>query len=539
MSTEETLFDLPTSPDNFGVVLTPTNLRRIDFSGLDFTTARRAILEYIKTYFPDDFNDFIASNGIIMMTEILASITAKLSLRADLLANEATLPTAVTEEAIINHLALINQRIKRQTPAVIDVEITLAQPVATDILIPAKSTLATYGSNNEQIVYEIYKAPNDWTSAIIVPAGKRGVVAYGIEGQFGNPFTVVSAGGNNQRIIIEEENILEYPIFVTSTVGNTTESWRVVTEPIERFGPNDKVVEVNFFDTRAEFRFGDNITGVAPTSGSSLTIEYRVGGGIRGRIGVGQIDTTLQAKPLPPANATVSLRLRNITPSVGGTEKETLEQAKRRAPRDYALQRSIVTADDYAQAATSFTHPVYGSVSKAIATLRSGLNANLVEIYALTTGADGLATVPNAGLKAGLITYFNDLNVLTDYVDILDGRLKPVDIEMNVIVDRNADASIIRAKVEAAVDQYFSINEWEMGEPFFVSNFIETIERIDGISYIDLFKPTDNIVPTGKITTDENVSGTGIGYNELIIIGTRTINYYYAKTPNPSGKRTG
>ena len=89
-STEETLFDLPNSPEAFGVVLPPANLRRLDFSGLDYTTARRAIIEYIRTYYPDKFNDFVASNGIIMITEIVASVVAKLSLRGDILANEAT-----------------------------------------------------------------------------------------------------------------------------------------------------------------------------------------------------------------------------------------------------------------------------------------------------------------------------------------------------------------------------------------------------------------------------------------------------------------
>ena len=101
----ETLFDLPNTPDEFGVVLPPARLRRLDFSGLDYTTARRAIIEYIRTYFPDDFNDFVASNGIMMISEIIAANVGKLSLRQDILANEATLPTAQTEEAVVNHLA--------------------------------------------------------------------------------------------------------------------------------------------------------------------------------------------------------------------------------------------------------------------------------------------------------------------------------------------------------------------------------------------------------------------------------------------------
>ncbi len=66
----DTLFNLPDSPEEFGVVLPPADLRRIDFSALDFPTLRRVVIEYIKTYYPDRFNDFSTNNGIIMLTEI-------------------------------------------------------------------------------------------------------------------------------------------------------------------------------------------------------------------------------------------------------------------------------------------------------------------------------------------------------------------------------------------------------------------------------------------------------------------------------------
>jgi len=532
----ETLFELPLVPDEFGVVLSPPNLRRIDFSGLDYPTARRAIIEYIRTYFPDDFNDFIASNGIIMLIEILSSVVAKLSLRSDILANEGTLPTSTTEEAVVNHLALINQRMKRQTPAVTDIEVTVDQPIFTDIEVDPGTLFSTSGTDGQSVFYEVFRAPGDWTGKIVIPAGKRGVIAYGLEGQFGNPTTVTSSGGPNQRFTLEEPTMLESPIFVFVTVGNTKEEWKVVIDPLERYGPTDKVVEVNFIDNQTIFRFGDDVTGQAPLSGSLIEFRFRSGGGRRGRIGVGLIDSARQVTPLPPANAAVPVRFRNITPSIGGTDKETVEQAKRRAPRDFSLQRSIVTADDYAQAAIAFAHPVFGSISKAIATLRTGLNANRVELYVLAEGPDKLPTAPNAGLKAGLVTYFSDLNVLTDHIVVLDGQIKPVDIELNVIINRNADASVVRERVESVITEFFDLTRWDMGEAFYVSNFIETIEAIDGVAYIDLLFPYDNIIPTG-VPKDPN--SAGIGFNEVIIEGKRKTNYYYEKAPPPGGIRTG
>lgn len=527
MTTEQTLFDLPISPEEFGVILPPADLRKIDFSGLDFATARRAIIEYIRTYYPDEFNDFVASNGIIMLVEILASITAKLSLRSDLLANEATLPTSITREAVVNHLALINQRIKRQTPAIVDVEAAVDFPVLTDVQIVAGTSFNIPGPDGSNIIYEIFRAPGDWTSPIIIPAGKRGVIAFGLEGQFQTPATFLSAGGPGQVFTVEGGNILEQPILVeSSNFESESQTWKVVTDPIERYGPNDRVVEVNFLENSAIFRFGDDVTGQAPLAGTTIQIRYRVGGGRRGRIGVGQINSVRQISPLPPATAPISVAFRNITPSAGGIDAESIAEAKRRAPRDFALQSSIVTAEDYAQAALSFNHPVFGSIAKSVATIRTGLNANLVEIYALAEGPDSLPIATNSGLKVGLETYFSNLNVLTDQVRVLDGKLRPVDIEMNVVISKNADASFVKERVESAITRFFDINNWEMGQAFYVSNFIEIVEAIDGVAYLDLLDPVNNILPTG-LSSDLSVDG--IGFDELIVEGKRKTSYYYER----------
>ncbi len=521
-----TLFDLPIAPEEFGVVLPSSNLRRLDFSGLDYTTARRAIIEYIRTYFPDDFNDFVASNGIMMLVEILAATTAKLSLRADLLAGEGFLNTAQREESVVNHLALINQRIRRQTPATVDIEASVENPVFTDTEIDPGTSFSFTGVDGNPVNYEIFRAPGDFTSKIIIPAGKRGVIVYGIEGRFASPVVVTSPGGPDQRFTIEEADILESPIFVTVTAGSEIQEWAVVTEPIERFGPNDRVVEVNFIGDSAVFRFGDDVTGAAPLSGQSIQFRFRTGGGVRGRIGVGQIDATRPVTPLPPVNASTVVRFRNVVPSTGGTDRESLERAKKRAPRDFAVRNSIVTAGDYAQVATTYSHPVFGSVSKAVATIRTGLNANRVELYVLAEGPDNIPVAPSAGLKRGLETFVSDLNVLTDSAVVLDGSIKLVDIDLTVVINRNADATVVKEKVESALTNYFAATNWEMGRPLFVSNLVETIEAIDGIAYIDLFQPANNILQTNELA---DTGSEGVGFNELIAEGKRDTRYFYER----------
>ena len=513
-----TLFELPVAPDGFGVILPPAQLRRIDFSGLDFDTARRAIVEYIKTYYPEQFNDFVASNGYMMMLEIVAAAVAKLSVRSDIIANESFLPTSTTEAAVSNHLALINQRMRRQTPAVVDVECTLNTPVFTDVRIPAGTAFSIRGAAGVQ--YELYRAPGDFRSDIVIPAGKRGVIAYGIEGVSVGPVRFISDGAMGQQYAVRDRLMLEDPISVEVFAGSQSERWIVVRDPIEKYGPLDKVVEVFWEGDTAIFKFGDNLSGSAPLPGQVIAVSYRSGGGTRGRIGTGQIDEERQVSPQPPANSPVTVRFRNVSPSAGGTDKETIEQAKRRAPKDYAARTGIVTADDYAHVAQTFSHPVYGSVLKAVAAIRTGLNANLVEVHCLAAGPDGRPVAPNAGLRAGLKTHYEQFNVLTDHVEVVSGELRPVDIEMVVVVNRTVDASVVKFRVEQAVTDFFDVANWDIGQPLYTSNLIEVVEAVDGVAHVDLFKPKDNILP--------GVAG-GVQFNQLIVEGKRQVQYFYEK----------
>ena len=525
----ETTIDLPISPQQIGVLLTPANLRNIDFSSLDFDTSRRAILEYIRTYFPNEFNDFVASNGIVMLTEIIASTVAKLALRSDLLSNEATLPTCKTENALINHLALINQKLKVQTAAVTNIEAALTGSVlGVDLRIPAGLVFTVNGPDNNPVNYELYKSPDDLTGDVVIPAGKQGIIGFGIEGITVVNESIVTSGGPNQTYTIVDSNILQSPIRILIKNGNVEDYYQPTTEPIEFYGPNDKVVEVRFLQDSVTLVFGDDVNGAAPSSSSILSFTYRKGGGIRGRIGANQIDA-IRAIGSSLGVAT-PVRFRNIIPSSGGTDRESITEAKKRAPREFAVRNNIVTAEDYAQACLSFAHPTYGSVTKAVSALYSNINANQVRLYVLAEGASSRPVTASVGLKTALKSYLEELNVLTDEVVVEDGALKTVDIEMNVIVSRGADATVVKEKVEAAISSFFNINNWDMGQPLFISNFITMLENIEGVAYIDLFKPDNNILPNNKIVVAYATGDIeGIGINQVITEGKRVSTYYYEK----------
>jgi hypothetical protein len=149
-----------------------------------------------------------------------------------------------------------------------------------------------------------------------------------------------------------------------------------------------------------------------------------------------------------------------------------------------------------------------------------------VEVFALANGPDTLV-VPSAGLKIALETFFSEFNVLTDTVRVLDGALRVVDTDMTVVISRNADASFVKERVTAALDQFFDTTNREMGQALYVSDIVEVVTAIDGVAYLDLFEPRDNILPTKELAMTDT---SGVGINEIIIEGTRDIKFYYEKS---------
>lgn len=519
---DETLFNLPNTPEEFGVKLPTSNLRRIDYTALEFDTIVRTSVEYIKTYYPTQFNDFVDNNGIIMLVDLIGYIGSSMSERGEVLVQESFLPSSFSEEAVSEHLQLINEALKSATPAVVDIEISVASAVATVVNIPAGISFNLTGADGNRLTFEIYRAPDNWSDNIAILPGKRGVIAFGIEGRFETPIIAVSAGGSNQSIDIINASVLNSPIFVDVISGSVAKRWKRVLIK-ERAGPSDEIYDVIKIENGLRVRFGDNVAGKAPLSGDTIKILFRSGGGARGRIGSLRINESRSIQPSPPASAPIDVLFRNPSPSSGGTDKESIEDAKKRAPRQAATLGAAVSGVDYAQLASGFSHPVFGSVLKAVATVRTSLNANVVEAYILASGADG-PVKPSAGLKKGLVSYLEEVNVLTDEVRVMDGVIKRVNITANIIMNKNTDASIVKSQVEKAIDDFFKIDNFEMGQELYVSDIYYAISKIDGVKFVAIFDPTDDMLKTGKLA-DSSVYG--VGMNELIVLGEKHLKFYY------------
>jgi hypothetical protein len=101
------------------------------------------------------------------------------------------------------------------------------------------------------------------------------------------------------------------------------------------------VVEIDT-DGGAYLRFGDDLLGKRPTSGTKFTATYRIGNGVAGNVGAESLAHIL-------TGLTAISLVRNPLPAQGGVQPETMEDVRQRAPAAFRTQERAVTEADYAE----------------------------------------------------------------------------------------------------------------------------------------------------------------------------------------------
>jgi uncharacterized phage protein gp47/JayE len=211
------------------------------------------------------------------------------------------------------------------------------------------------------------------------------------------------------------------------------------------------VVEVEA-DGTALLRFGDDTNGKLPDSGTSFTANYRIGNGTAGNVGA---DSLVQLTPVPGVQ-----KCRNPLPAMGGTDPETNDQIRRRAPQAFLTQERAVTMADYA--AITEANP---QVDRAAASLRWTGSWYTVFVAVEPHGAGNLSSNLQKSLQHSVGAY----RLAGQDLEFDSPQYVSLEIELSVCVDPN----YFKSDVQAALLQVLSSQALPNGQTglFYPDNF--------------------------------------------------------------------
>jgi len=93
------------------------SFRNADFQSYDFQTLRKSMIDYLRIYYPEDFNDFTESSEFIALVDMIAFLGQSLAFRTDLNARENFIDTAERRDSVLKLARLVSYVPKRNQAA--------------------------------------------------------------------------------------------------------------------------------------------------------------------------------------------------------------------------------------------------------------------------------------------------------------------------------------------------------------------------------------------------------------------------------------
>jgi hypothetical protein len=91
--------------------------QNINFNAFDFYSIKQSMIEYIKLYFPENFNDYIESSEFIALIEVFAYLGEILAYRYDVNAHENIIDFAQRKQSVLRLAKYVSYKSSRNIPA--------------------------------------------------------------------------------------------------------------------------------------------------------------------------------------------------------------------------------------------------------------------------------------------------------------------------------------------------------------------------------------------------------------------------------------
>jgi predicted phage baseplate assembly protein len=300
-----------------------------------------------------------------------------------------------------------------------------------------------------------------------------------------------SDGSPNQIFTLVNTPVLAGTLQLqVNETGQVFEDWTEVTD----FFGSDSNAQVYVLDrSTGAIQFGDGTNGAIPlanvdnATGNIVAQTYRYGGGQQGNVPAGALNALQTSVPgIDDSNVT------NLFPTSGGSDEETLDDAKQRAPQVLKTRCRAVTADDFqtlAQQAANikraFTIPLANPAFPGVAVPGS------ITVIVVPNTPDP-APMPSAATLRTVCAYLNQRRLLTCELYVVPPTYQRVQIQASIIANNSADLAEVTVAVNSALLTYLHPLTggsdglgWPFGGTIYYSALFQQIFSVSGVQTVE------------------------------------------------------
>lgn len=314
---------------------------------LDFTSIKNNLKDFLKSQ--SEFTDYdFEGSGLSVLLDVLAYNTYYNGFYLNMAANESFLDTAQVRKNILSHAKTINYIPNSNHGSLSKINVTVTpsggeDPNNTVQILTIDKYTPIIGRDRDGLNYNFvtlnsntaYKANDSFFYANLFV--KQGEV---LTHQF-----LMSSNNATRRFELPSANIDTATLKVTvqESASNTrTEEYLLVTD-ITEVKANSKVYFLEENDNlNYTIQFGDNVIGKRPANGNIIITTYLDS---MGSVANNISDFKFSGKIGGLFRNNVIIN--TVQTSYGGSDKETIEQIRFRAPYAYIAQNRAVTKSDY------------------------------------------------------------------------------------------------------------------------------------------------------------------------------------------------
>jgi predicted phage baseplate assembly protein len=231
--------------------------------------------------------------------------------------------------------------------------------------------------------------------------------------------------------------------------------------------------------------------GAVPEPGAAVRIrDYAVGGGTIGNVGAGTIATLRSSIPFVA-------EVGNATSATGGTEAETVPQARERGGIALRTRARAVTAEDYEVLA----HQAVPEVARirCITSGEAGLPSATVKVLVVPTAPneDGRVRladlVPSDDTLARLADHLDRVRLVGTTVLVEPPRYRGLTVVARLVARPRLDTATVRADALTALARYLNPlpgggpdgRGWPFGRPVRVGEIHALLQQVRGVDVVE------------------------------------------------------
>src|ERR1035437_1293207 len=224
--------------------------------------------------------------------------------------------------------------------------------------------------------------------------------------------------------------------------------------------------------------------GVKLPNNSTLFVQFRVGGGLFSNVGsnifqaVSNIDAVIMGSdPNLNQNVINSTKATNIISALGGADMPTADELRYNIQGAMSIQGRCVNLSDYIKTAT-----MMGGKFGAPFRIHGDQQDNKIILYMLFQNANGQIMLNSLStVKTNMINYLEPYRMLNDFVEIQDGKVVNLQVEVDLYTDKSFNGSDIKLNALNAIADFFNINKANFNQNIYLAQLSDVLKNIPGV----------------------------------------------------------